>query len=261
MTTKIIKKNSKLIVGAGIIFAIVLGVFMGYLLFGGSDTKNVVVQNPIVSQFSLKGVPYTSSGQALMYLPAVMRNDTGVSAHVIVSAKKGTGRITTNINNVLVADDTQQSIRMAVLVAGMHEGIDINTVDVNYDIRADASTLEGPSAGAAFTITTIAALRDQKLKNDVMITGTINHDGTIGPAGKIFEKASAAKEAGSSVFLVPLGASSEINYTQSEFCYTWGTYNYCQPEFIPEIINVSNDSGIDIVEVETLDDVLKYFLE
>ena len=202
-----------------------------------------------------------SSGQALMYLPAVMRNDTGVSAHVIVSAKKGTGRITTNINNVLVADDTQQSIRMAVLVASAHEGIDVGTIDVNYDIRADASTLEGPSAGAAFTISTIAALRNKKLKTDVMITGTINHDGTIGPAGKIFEKAGAAKAAGSSVFLVPLGASTEINYTQSEFCHTWGTFNYCQPEFVPEMIDISSKAGIDIVEVGNVDDVLGYFLE
>ncbi|NOR85888.1 hypothetical protein GQ473_07290 [archaeon] len=261
MTFKIIKKKSMLIIAISIIFAIIFGVVMGYLLFGNSDLKNVVVQNPIVSSYSFSSVPYTSSGQALMYLPAVMRNDTGVSAHVIVSAKKGTGRITTNINNVLVADDTQQSIRMAVLVAGIHEGIDIDTIDVNYDIYADASTLEGPSAGAAFTITTIAALRDEKLKNDVMITGTINHDGTIGPAGKIFEKASAAKAAGSSVLLVPLGASSEINYTQSEFCYMWGTYNYCQFEFVPETIDISDDTGIEIIEVETVDDVLGYFLD
>ncbi|MCK4968741.1 MAG: hypothetical protein KAS12_06810, partial [Candidatus Aenigmarchaeota archaeon] len=94
-----------------------------------------------------------------------------------------------------------------------------------------------------------------------MMTGTINHDGVIGPAGKIIEKASAAKQAGSVNFLVPLGSSSELNYTQSEFCNTWGTYNYCQPEFAPKIINISEFVGINVIEVNTVDEALEYFLE
>jgi len=42
------------------------------------------------------------------------------------------------------------------------------------------------------------------------MTGTLNHDGSIGPSGKILEKAIAAKEAGAKVFLVPVGSLANL---------------------------------------------------
>ncbi len=250
----------KRILVLAVVSALAFGIFIGFVLFG-EKTVRVVNEVPHFEQFDFGRVAYTNSGGAVMFLPAVMRNDTGVSAHVVVTAKQGTGKITANLNNVLVADDTQQSIRMAALVAQEHEGIKADTIDLNYDIYADASTLEGPSAGAAFTVVTIAAIRNATVSTDAMMTGTVNHDGTVGPAGKVIEKAGAAKDAGASVFLVPVGASKEINYTESEFCHTWGTYNYCQPEFMPEVVDVSIETGITVIEVGTIDDALKYFLE
>ncbi len=198
---------------------------------------------------------------AVLKLPAVNSNDTGVSAYLTVNAKKGTGGIFLDVSNVLTKEDTQNSARMAAAFAEKHESISSDTVDLFYNIRAFAPVIEGPSAGAALAITTIAALRNETPASDVMITGTINHDGTIGPSGKIMEKAKAAKEAGARLFLVPVGSVSSLqaNYTESEYCQKWGDYEYCQPEFTPKIINVSEEAGIQIIEVATVNEALKYF--
>jgi len=207
--------------------------------------------------------PFSGSSNAVqMNLPAINLNDTGVSAKLTVSVKKGTGNIFFGIGNALTNPDTQQSARTAALYATEHEGVSLETVDIMYDIRASASMIEGPSAGAALAISTIAALRNKTLSGGAMITGAINHDGTIGPSGKILEKAQVAKKQGAKVFLAPVGSLSEIqiNYTEEEFCREWGGYEYCQPEFKPKIINATKEAGIQIIEVATVDDALKYFM-
>lgn len=198
--------------------------------------------------------------RAIMRLPAVTRNDTGVFAQVAVTARPGEGKIRMNINNVLSAPEVEQSARMAVLVASNYTGISAENTDFTYDLYADASLLEGPSAGASFTAATIAALTNRTINQKTMMTGTINHDGTIGPAGKILEKAQAAKSGGATMLIVPVGASTEINYTASEFCRVWGNSEYCQEEIKTQVLDISQEAGIDVVEVRTIDDALKYLL-
>lgn len=202
------------------------------------------------------------SNTVQMNLPAININDTGVSAKLTVSVRKGTGNIFFGIGNALTNPDTQQSARTAALYATEHEGISLETVDIMYDIRASASMIEGPSAGAALAISTIAALKNKTISSRSMITGALNHDGTIGPSGKILEKAQVAKKQGANVFLAPVGslAGIQINYTEQEFCREWGGYEYCQPEFKPKIINATKEAGIPIIEVATVDDALKYFI-
>ncbi len=198
---------------------------------------------------------------AILKLPAVNTNNTGVSAYLTVGISKGSGSIFMDMNNVLTKEDTQHSARIAAEFAKKHENISLNSIDLYYSIQAFAPVIEGPSAGGAFAVATIAALRNKTPASEVMMTGMINHDGTIGPSGKIIEKAQAAKEAGAKIFLVPVGsiASLSTNYSENEYCSMWGTNEYCQPEFTPEIINVSEESGIPIIEVKTIDEALKYF--
>ncbi|MBU4245523.1 MAG: S16 family serine protease [Nanoarchaeota archaeon] len=194
-------------------------------------------------------------------LPAVNTNNTGVSAYLIVAARKGTGNVFLDVNSVLSKEDTQHSVRLAAEFAKEHENISSGSVDLFYGIKALAPVLEGPSAGAAFAVATIATLRNESPAEDVMLTGTLNHDGSIGPSGKILEKAIAAKEAGAKIFLVPVGSLANLaaNYTESEYCKMWGDYEYCYPEFKPQIINASKEAGIPIIEIATMDDALAYF--
>jgi predicted S18 family serine protease len=63
----------------------------------------------------------------------------------------------------------------------------------------------GPSAGAATTVATIAALQSTQVKHDVAITGTIEEDGYVGQVSSVFDKAIAADKNGMALLLVPRG--------------------------------------------------------
>lgn len=222
-----------------------------------SNEKNI----DITGSYSIKHVFKGDYQSTTLKLPAVNTNNTGVSAYLTVNARKGTGNIFLDVNSVLSKEDTQHSVRLAAEFAKEHENISSGSVDLFYSIKALAPVLEGPSAGGAVAVATIATLRNETPAEDVMMTGALNHDGSIGPSGKILEKAIAAKEAGAKVFLVPVGSLANLaaNYTESEYCKMWGDYEYCYPEFKPKIINASKEAGIPIIEVATVDDALTYF--
>ncbi len=219
-----------------------------------SETQKIFIYSD-----SAKKVLFDESA-AVMRLPAVTRNNTGVFAEVGVVAKPGTGNIYINLHNVLSTVDVGQSARMAVLLASNYTGIDDAKTDFFFEFSADATLLEGPSAGAAFTVTAVAALSERSINPDVMMTGTINHDGTIGPAGKILEKAKAAKEGGATILLVPVGLSTEVNYTSEDICKVWGRTEYCHQELKTEVIDISEVSGISVVEVSNLDEAVGFAL-
>ena len=93
-----------------------------------------------------------------------------------------------------------------------------------------------------------------------MITGTINHDGSIGPVGEIIAKAKAAKQSGSKLFLVPLLQSRDVLYETSQHCEKFGPTQVCTVEQVPRKISVSNQSGIEVVEVGSVQEAIKYLL-
>ncbi|MBI4020169.1 MAG: hypothetical protein HY367_02455 [Candidatus Aenigmarchaeota archaeon] len=193
-------------------------------------------------------------------VPAVDQDGKGVSTVLFVQAAPGSGRALVSIDNILFFTDTQSSIRTAKDVAEEVTGVDISKFDFIYTIDAEASVIEGPSAGAALTIATISAIEEKDIRPDVMITGTINHDGTIGPVGGILEKGLAAKEAGATIFLVPLGQASQISYKTERHCERIGRTEVCTVEQIPQKEDVESQVGIDVIEVGTIGDALEYFL-
>lgn len=257
-------KQKKKLTGHGKTTIVILLILLAFLagIYSG-EQKNTASPGEISIYNSCAKEPIVIHNQrhTSIKLPAVNRNGTGVAANLDVSIVPGSGLILLNLNRVLSKEETTNSIRMAALVASEITGIDLANLDIIYDIYANATVLEGPSAGAAMTIATIAALEDKQVNNKVMITGTINHDGTIGPAGRIKEKAISAKENGANAFYVPLGASKEINYSEQEFCYTWGTYEYCQPELRTSVVDLSEEAGIEIIEAEKVIDILDVFLK
>jgi predicted S18 family serine protease len=94
-----------------------------------------------------------------------------------------------------------------------------------------------------------------------MITGTINHDGTIGPVSEIIAKAGAAKQRGASLFLVPLLQSRDVVYETREHCENFGPTKVCTVEQLPKRIDVTNQTGIETIEVGSVKEALNYFLE
>ena len=202
----------------------------------------------------------TPDNTVSMRLPAVNANNSGVAAFLTVHTQKGRGNIYVNINSVLSREDTQNSARMAALVASEYTNRSLEEYDFFYNIIADASVLEGPSAGAALAVATIAALENRTLRKDVMMTGSINHDGTIGPAGRIEAKAKAAKAEGAYLFLVPVGELPDIKYEEKEFCRKWGIFEYCQTDIAAKEVDVASEIGIEIREVRDIEEALKLFI-
>lgn len=199
--------------------------------------------------------------EAETYLPAVDNEGNGVITTLKVEAKSGTGKVLTNIDKLLFWVDTQYSIQTAKSVAENVTGIDADEYDLTYTIESEkAGLIGGPSAGGALTIATIAALENKTLKKDVMMTGTINPDGTIGEVGAILEKAKAAKDVGATLFLVPSGESEQVFLKPEEKCVKRAGFIFCETTYKQITVNIGEEVGISVIEVETISDVLKYFM-
>ncbi len=192
-------------------------------------------------------------------IPAVDSEGNGVVTKLKVEAKPGEGRTLVNIDQLLFWIDTQHSIRLAKKVAENVTGIDLSNIDLFYAIETNASVIEGPSAGAAITIATIALIENKTINESVMITGTINSDGSIGPVGEVAAKAKAAKDVGATLFLVPLGQAVQTYYEPKQVCQKFGFITYCTVEYKPRKVNVGEEVGIEVKEVSNIREALSYF--
>jgi uncharacterized protein len=193
-------------------------------------------------------------------IPAIDDKGRGVATKLKVQAMPGSGRVLINIENLLFWIDTQNSIQIAKAVAQNITKVDLSSVDLFYTIEANASIIEGPSAGAAITIATIAALENKSINESVMITGSINPDGSIGQVGGILAKAKASKDVGAKLFLVPKGQGTQVNYIPEEKCEKIGPLTYCTITYKEEVTDISEKVGIKVVEVSSIYDSLKYIL-
>ncbi len=238
-----------LFIGFGIV---VVSLFLLLAIFSSTEQPETISK--------VANLQTISSNIATINLPAVDNQGNGVITKLKVQTIPGEGRVLTNIDNILFWVDTQYSIKTAEMVAENITKADLSKVDLIYTIETDASLIEGGSAGAALTIATIAVLQNKTLPSDVMITGTINPDGTIGPVGAIFAKAQASKEVGTKKFLVPEGQGTQVNYIPERKCEQIGPVTFCTTEYKPQRLDISKDAGIELIEVSTIDDALKYFI-
>ncbi len=190
-----------------------------------------------------------------MLLPATDSNGNGVVANLSVIVEPGRGRVLANIDKLLFWTDTQQSIQTARDVARNFTGK--CCFDTVYMIDANATVVGGPSAGAAFAIATISALEGKPLNKSVMITGTINPDGTIGQVGGIKEKAEAARTHGAKLMLVPEGQSIEERLQPVEKCDSYEGFTYCKVRYKKQSMKIA--AGIDVIEVKNINEAAKYF--
>jgi hypothetical protein len=102
---------------------------------------------------------------------------------------------------------------MAAVIAAMLTGLDPATAQVSFDV---SGRIDGPSAGALMTVGVLAAMRDDNLRQDITMTGTINPDGTIGPVGGIPHKIEGAAQAGKKIVLVPSGQRFDRELRQNQ---------------------------------------------
>ena len=197
-----------------------------------------------------------------MPVPALDAKGQGVTTYLVVETKKGNGKTLANIDVLSFWVDTQQSIRTARSVAEEITGMDTDKIDIIYGIDANnASLVGGPSAGAALTVATIAVLEGRQPNSNVMITGTIEANKSVGAVGGVFEKAKAAKLAGATLFLVPPGESFEIVVEPVENCTKEMGFVYCEKTYTKRTVDIGNETGINMIEIYEITDALPYFFQ
>lgn len=196
-----------------------------------------------------------------IFLPSITSDNRGEMTKVYVEARKGSGKILVDVENLLFWIDTQYSIRVAKKVAEKYLNKSLDDVDLIYSIKANATIVEGPSAGAALAIATIAVLEKKEIKKDVAVTGTINLDGTIGQVGGILEKGMIAKEFGIKTFIVPKGQRKILRYETERSCKRVGLITYCEIITRPIEVDVGKELGINVIEVGHIIELINYLLK
>lgn len=101
--------------------------------------------------------------------------------------------------NVTLAD------RDGVALLGVIVTTHVQFAEFPIDVTLNIDDIGGPSAGLAFTLSVIDALTPESLTGDldVVATGTIYHDGAVGPIGGVPQKSHAVVRSGADLFLVP----------------------------------------------------------
>jgi uncharacterized protein len=144
------------------------------------------------------------SSASIDLLTVSEQNNTGKGgvAKLTLVVKHGSGRIFID-SFPLSKLDTQITMRFASEVACELLDKDCSNYDFFYTITATSSVVGGPSAGAAATVLTVAVLDGQTLRNDVIMTGTINSGNLIGPVAGISAKTRAAQDKGYNIVIIP----------------------------------------------------------
>lgn len=208
-------------------------------------------------------LPQSSLGAASANIVAVRSVDNvGVLGGVRVEVKEGNGRTLVN-TNPFVEPDTQYSIRTAVEVAARFVGVNLSERDVVVSFDINGTLIGGPSAGAATTLATIAALEGKEVRCDAVITGTIDEYGNIGAVGGVFEKALAAERNGMSLFLVPEGESVVTTYERKVEERRIFGFVIKKVYYVPKEIDLKDyfDGSMQVVEVGRIEEAYKYMIE
>lgn len=171
---------------------------------------------------------------AHMSAPAVLSDmDRGVLTPIYANVTAGIGIVSVNSLGGNVANNTVQSADAAVSYAMSYLGFNESRYNVTFTIDSESSNISGPSAGLAFTLLTISALKHMPLNPNFTVTGTINSSGIVGPVGGVYNKIQAAKSYGSRFILVPYIDNYSFQYT----IYYLSQQTYGIP--VTEVHNVS----------------------
>ncbi|CAG0968982.1 Lon protease 1 [Methanosarcinales archaeon] len=179
----------------------------------------------------------------IINITMVTKSDYGVLGvddnnigHVIpleVIIKDGNGKLFLDVANILADESMQSSAQTAIRVAREVTRTSLTDKDIQINIKAPVQeeklSISGGSAGGAITIAAIAAMMGIEPRQDVLMTGTISEDHSIGQIAAPRAKGIAARQNGAKLFIVPPGQKAEVG-----------------------------DIGIEVMEVRTIEEAVKY---
>ncbi len=192
-------------------------------------------------------------------------DNAGTIGKVIVEIKKeGRGRVLIN-TNPFVEPDTQYSAEKAIRMAQNLTEKSLAELDVIISFQIEGRLIGGPSAGAAIAATAVAAIEGKQVKQDAVITGTIEEDGSIGQVGGIFEKAYAAFENNATLFLVPKGQSQLVYYEMHTEQKRIGGFTYIYQYPVRKELNLTEYArehwNMEVREVSNLREAVHYLIK
>lgn len=172
-------------------------VMVASTVMAGAQTQSAV--QAVTVEMTVPAVAQRSDG-SLVGVPGTLRvtMQTPGSGQIFVSAQP------------LTQIDMQASARLAVSAAESVTGRDADDRDFFFSVQTSAATIGGPSAGGAMAVAATALLMEWEVRDDVVMTGMINPDASIGPVGGILQKVDAAGQAGAETFVLPLGQSTVV---------------------------------------------------
>ncbi|MBC8500623.1 MAG: hypothetical protein ISS25_00885 [Nanoarchaeota archaeon] len=170
--------------------------------------------NIVIIMLLLIPLVHAKSGKMSLLTVGGPDETKGGVADLFLEVKPGKGTIYID-SFPLTKLDTQISTRFANEVACDFLKKDCSKYDFFYTIRAKATIVGGPSAGAAITVLTISVLSDLELDENTILTGTINSGGLIGPVAGINKKIEAAIDNDFTKVLIPKWQSS-LNISKIE---------------------------------------------
>ncbi|PPA79664.1 MAG: Archaeal Lon protease [ANME-2 cluster archaeon HR1] len=183
--------------------------------------------------------------------------ESGVLLNATVIVTPGNGHVFVD-TQPYTQMDLQGSARMATLVASDVTGIDPSEYDFYFIIEVTSPIIGGPSAGAALTVATIADIMNWELSQDVVMTGMINPDGSIGPVGGIPYKLDAAAQYGASLFIVPEG-QTEVMISNKK-TVKGGPFVMIEDEpVLIDVIERGKEQNVNVVEVANIQEAVEFF--
>jgi len=176
------------------------------------------------------------NGSASIKVPAVVGDGAGlVTMQIRIIPGSGDVFLSTFPET---GTSTQESLDNAAQYAFKKFGEDNCDAVVSINTSGSAGYVDGPSAGAAFTVLTYGALEGLQPREDAIITGTIDPNGDVGPVGGIYEKAMAAISSQAKYFVMPQRTFFDLLLLR----------------------NLESSHGIRVVEVTTVDEAIDFML-
>ncbi len=227
--------------------------------------------NQTITQTVSRTSNYTSSEsiEAVAVRPILESNGVfetttyqGTVMKITVDIRDGSGRVLVN-TAIPTGVDFQTSAKTAVKVAQKITNVDLSKKDVIFSISSENNqelqAVDGGSAGGAMTVLLSSEILGKTLNDKVLMTGTIQDDGTIGEIGGAAEKADAAGRYGAKIFLVPQGQATVEIQSCDEKTEGVFTYRSCtaQEKLLSPI--TEKQYGMKVIEVSNIEQALSYF--
>jgi len=183
-----------------------------------------------------------------MKIFAITSGDKAMAATLDISVVPGNGKIYSSIDESIIGNSTQESVKNAVSTLNLIYGNDVaKKYNYTVDIESNAYSVDGPSAGGAMALLMISMFEDLNITaKNISMTGSITNDGSIGNVGGIYKKAKEAANVGIKLFFIPVGNRNQV-ITDNNAVKKIDLIDYAYKNW-----------GMKIVEVSNIKEVLKY---